>query len=565
MVPQRLCPAMLLSSKLNVSLLTVLLRHHGIRRIVLCPGSRNAPLVSNFCTDPFFECYQLSDERAAAFFALGMALHSAAPCAVCCTSGSALLNMHPAVWEAAAQRVPLLIISADRSKAWIDQKDGQTLEQRGVFGRLVKHEAELPQVLGADDAENRWFCERLINEAVCEVLQPPLGPVHINVPISDPLFEYADYEPEVRTFGVAGMSEALQVIARGRRRLLIIGQRRELLQLSPAVRDGLERNFIVFCEHLSNVRGLRDGSALEQLLAAAPPDPGELAPDVVAVMGGHIIGKQLKRFLRSVRCTHIEFGTDFADTFQNLRCLVRRPPEDAELLSRLAAIDPPADQDFMRRIRARMQVLRPPQDLPYSPLLITQQVMAALRPGECLHLANSSTVRSAQYFGLDPGVQVLCNRGVNGIDGSLSTAAGFAARSGCDNYVLAGDLSFFYDINALWQPQLAGRLRIVLINNAGGGIFAAIGGFRVAPRARHYVIADHATRARQLCRCHGLEYFAAEDAEGLQRGLQQLRSCRRDAVLECITDMQRDLDCLHSFLQQLRGPASARPDTQAGP
>ena len=112
-----------------------------------------------------FTCYSVTDERSAGFFAIGLSLQGGGPAAVCCTSGSALLNLHPAVAEAFYQQVPLIVISADRPAAWIGQMDGQTLPQPGVFGPLVKMSVNLPEV---QTDEDEWFCNRLINEAILE-------------------------------------------------------------------------------------------------------------------------------------------------------------------------------------------------------------------------------------------------------------------------------------------------------------------------------------------------------------------------------------------------------------
>ena len=134
------------SDKKNILQLVALLKAHGVRNIVCCPGSRNTPIIQALCEEEFFQCHAITDERSGAFFALGLALHGGKPAAICCTSGSALLNIHPAVAEAFYQQVPLVVISADRPAAWIGQMDGQTLPQPGVFGSLVKRTVQLPEI-----------------------------------------------------------------------------------------------------------------------------------------------------------------------------------------------------------------------------------------------------------------------------------------------------------------------------------------------------------------------------------------------------------------------------------
>ena len=184
------------SDKKNILQLASLLIEHGISNVVFCPGSRNAPIVHTLANHSFFNCHSVTDERSAGFFALGLALHGGKPAAICCTSGTALLNIHPAVAEAFYQEVPLVVISADRPTAWIGQMDGQTLPQPGVFGSLVKKSVHLPEIHTEQD---EWYCNRLINEALLELNHHGKGPVHINVPISEPLYQFTTPElPKVR-------------------------------------------------------------------------------------------------------------------------------------------------------------------------------------------------------------------------------------------------------------------------------------------------------------------------------------------------------------------------------
>lgn len=538
----------MLSSKLSVSMLSTLLRRHGIRDVVLSPGSRNVPLIHNFTADPYFECTLVSDERSAAFFALGIALRTGKPCAVCCTSGSALLNMHSAVSEAYYQKVPLLVISADRSKAYISQKDGQTLEQDGVFGYLAKRSVELPQVRDDDDTETYWFCSRLINEALAEVRAAPRGPVHINVPISDPLFEYGGREPQTGFFERTGLTEAVDFTLKFKKRLLVIGQRSERLAPDRDTLRRLEENFLVFSEHLSNVRGLKLGSALD-LALAGKGDHRELAPEVVVSMGGHVISKRLKQYLRSLDCPHVSFDDGYADTFMNMRYLVKGCP-DEEVLCVLAAMDSPCDRAYLKAVRDKCSGLTD-RKFPYSHMQVIKRVFSLLRDGDHLHLGNSSSVRHAELFSTAADVQVMCNRGVNGIDGSLSTAMGYANDSAGMNYAVLGDLSFFYDANALWQPQVPKNIKIVLINNRGGGVFPTIKGFKVEGHARHFVLADHEHSAEHLCRGAGLGYFEARDQESLDKAFEAFASHGGPCLLECFTSIEKDMEALRDFLSTI--------------
>ena len=179
------------SDKRHILQLVALLKAHQVKQIVVCPGGRNAPIVHTLAQIPEFTCYPITDERSAGFFALGLAQHGGSPSAICCTSGSSLLNIYPAVAEAFYQQVPLIVISADRGAAWIGQMDGQTIPQKEVFQSLVKCSVSLPEIQTEEDA---WFCNRLINEAILETSHHGKGPVHINVPISEPVYRFGTKE-----------------------------------------------------------------------------------------------------------------------------------------------------------------------------------------------------------------------------------------------------------------------------------------------------------------------------------------------------------------------------------
>lgn len=168
---------------------------HGVENVVLSPGSRNAPLSIAFNRESKMTCRVIVDERSAAFFALGLALSSNKPVVVVCTSGTALLNLAPAVAEAYYQKVPLIVVSADRPLEWIDQNDSQTIRQSGALSNFVKRSCQLPM---NEDADALWYANRIINDALITAVSGRKAPVHINVPLSEPLCNTVDSADEQR-------------------------------------------------------------------------------------------------------------------------------------------------------------------------------------------------------------------------------------------------------------------------------------------------------------------------------------------------------------------------------
>jgi 2-succinyl-5-enolpyruvyl-6-hydroxy-3-cyclohexene-1-carboxylate synthase len=507
------------SNKENVNILTALLVAHGIRHAVVCPGSRNSPIVHNLHACADIQCYPVTDERSAAFYALGMCQALKQPVVVCVTSGTALLNVAPAVAEAYYQHLTLIVISADRPPQWIDQLDGQTLPQPDALGRFVLKAVSLPE---PHDADTRWYCNRLVNE----VLMTRRGPVHINVPITEPLFDYSvDQLPNERKieFKPADMSPATlshisRMFLQAKRPMLVSGQPMNPLMDEAVILVGDDEAYI---------------------------------PDFVLYIGGSIVSKRLKRFLRKAKETWVVNETgEVADTFMNLTHVFQGDSEAvADHIRFMLVMEP---HPFVQKWDALLSKIRQKTDA-YEP---AYSQMAAVkyfesRVGDAIvHYANSTAIRLANSFAHHP---VWCNRGVNGIEGSLSTAAGFSVVADRNVYCVIGDLSFFYDQNALWNQNLDGRLRILLINNGCGGIFHMLPGLEQSPAREAYVAAQHHASAEGICQQNDVVYLSASDMPQLKAGIDTLFNIdsNRPVLLEVMTDPSVDEQVLKEYYKSL--------------
>ncbi len=520
----------MLTNKRQILEMVALMREHGIVDVVLCPGSRNVPIVHTISQTEGFCCHALTDERSAGFFALGRALATGKTVAVCVTSGSALVNLHPAVTEAFYQQVPLLIISADRPSAWIGQMDGQTMPQTGVFGSMVKYSCCL-------ETNDIWHVNRMVNEALLECTHRSKGPVHINVPIEEPLYEFGtEALPSVRVIRrIEGLypdkaREIAELLHQSTKRMIIIGQKPADRQVKPAYMNELNRGYVSLCENLANCgEGSVALNITDRLMDEVVGDrrrcAGDYRPDLVITVGGHIVSKKLKNWLRQnppKQHWHVSPEGTIADTFGCLTTVIEAEPY--RFLEMLAYITIPIEEEsnypqLWRTLAAetKTQTTNKPQDEcaemggesepRISEKEIVGKLMGMLPEGAVLHLANSSSVRYAQEFPLHPSVTVCCNRGINGIEGCLSSAVGFAsATPERQNFVVIGDLAFFYDQNALWNRELPDNLHILLLNNHGGEIFNTL----PVPddeRTRSFVMAKHHTNAEAVAQQYGLLYM----------------------------------------------------------
>ena len=552
------------SDKKSILQLVALLKAHGVRKMVLCPGSRNAAIVHTLANVEDFTCYSITDERSAGFFAIGLSLQEGGPTAVCCTSGSALLNLHPAVAEAFYQQIPLIVISADRPAAWIGQMDGQTLPQPNVFGPLVKMSINLPEV---QNEEDEWHCNRLINEAILETTHHGKGPVHINVPISEPIYRFTAKElPDVRVITrYQGLNvydrdykELINKLNGFNKRMVVAGQMSLIYQFDKKYIKPLSKNFVWLTEHLSNqIVPTEPIKNFDVAISAMDEDrQKQMVPDLLITYGGHIVSKQLKKYLRNnppKEHWHISQDGKIADLFGCLTTVIEMNP--FEFLEKIAFLldNKPTNYPLMWENWCK---IIPEPSLPYSQISVTGDLIKALPIPCALHLANSSTVRYAQLFPLSTDVEVCCNRGVNGIEGSLSAAIGYATASDKLNFVIIGDLSFFYDMNALWCTHFNNNLRILLLNNEGGEIFHTLPGMdKSGGTSRKFITAEHQTSAKGWAEERGFSYLRATNAEEWEEALTTFASAEENThpmLLEVMTDKAKDTTLLRDYYKSLK-------------
>ena len=551
------------SDKKNILQLVALLKAHEIRHVVLCPGSRNTPIIHTLANHPFFTCYSVTDERSAGFFALGLALSNGRPAAVCCTSGTALLNLHPAVAEAFYQQVPLVVISADRPAAWIGQMDGQTLPQPNVFGSLVKSSVDLPEI---HTSEEEWYCNRLVNEALLELNHHGKGPVHINVPISEPLFSFSAEElPDVR---VITRYQGLNVYDRQyddliarlngyTKRMMVVGQMNLIYLFERKICKLLYKHFAWLTEHTGNqtVPGIPVKNFDAIIYALPEEEQAKLVPDLLITYGGHVVSKRLKQLLRKhppKEHWHVAADGQVTDTFCSLTTVIEMDP--FEFLEKIAYLLENKPCEYPKRWEQLSKQMAEP-DFAFSEMAAIGKVLKALPTDAVLHLANSSTVRYAQLFQIPDSVEVCCNRGTSGIEGSLSTALGYAWASDKLNFVLIGDLSFFYDMNALWCNHLRGNLRIMLLNNGGGEIFQSLPGLKMEARTHRFVTALHQTKAEGWAQERGFDYRAIHTMEELDAALSDFMQADQQGnpkFMEVFTDKAEDVRLLKEYYHGLR-------------
>lgn len=539
-----------LYSKIPLSqTLVALCEAKGIHHIVISPGSRNAPLTIGFSEHPGMYCYSIVDERCAAFFALGIAQQLQKPVAVVCTSGSALLNYYPAIAEAFYSDIPVIVLSADRPIERIDIGDGQTIRQKNVFVNHVLYSANLysEMVLQSqieDDKvkqkqyESQKHNEREINLALNTAIEQN-GPVHINVPFYEPLYdktevpmvvpknilvEHIEHQipKQLYTSMLTAWNQADQKI------ILIGVNAPEVINQKWIDQLAADPSVLVFTETTSNIHHTTHINCIDQLISTlTDEDFSKLQPKILLTLGGMIVSKRIKSFLRKYRPVmhwHIDEKKAY-DTYFCLTEHIKMKPDSffSQFLPQTKKNQNGYKSKWIEvRDQRRVKHAQYIKNIKFSDLQVFETIFKLIPDYQFIQLSNSSTVRYAQLFSLNSTLRVFCNRGTSGIDGSTSTAIGAAVAVGSPTTLITGDISFFYDSNGLWNSYIPSNFKIIVINNRGGGIFRILPGKEESEQFSTYFETKHTLTAKQLCEMYGIRYAKAESVEQVKNTVSKL-------------------------------------------
>ncbi|MFT7031943.1 MAG: 2-succinyl-5-enolpyruvyl-6-hydroxy-3-cyclohexene-1-carboxylate synthase [Cyclobacteriaceae bacterium] len=528
----------------------------GVKKVIICPGSRNAPLTLAFARHPHINCYSVPDERSAAFIGLGMAIKSKSPVVVLCTSGSAAYNFAPAVAEAFFSQIPLIILTADRPQEWIGQLDGQTIYQENIFGKHVKASHTYPS-----DYENKdvvWHCHRLINESINLACEYPFGPVHINVPLREPFYpkenEKTNYSADIKITELEIVESIIgkltPEISAYQNILIIGGQNQNNPELSSVLSDLSEKFKIpIIADVISNLHKVKKSITAQDIFLKNKGNFEKLKPELIISFGKSVISKNLKLFLRQVKPTqhwHIQPAGEVADTFQSLTKIIRCNPivyfrhilQNEDIKAQNVYYN--NWQKVNARAKEKLEKQLSSSNV-FSEFKAFKNVIDELPNHIDLHLANSMAIRYVNFIGLDKktDVEVFANRGTSGIDGSVSTALGAALSSKREVYIMIGDMAFFYDRNAFWHNDLPSNLKIVLFNNHGGGIFRMIDGPSKQPELKEFFETDQKLNAGHLSNEFDLNYTLCSNMTELTNGISQLvKPSTKPFILEIETNSE---------------------------
>ena len=569
------------STKRNVLQLLSLLKAHGINKFVVSPGSRHIPIVISMECDSFFKLYSVVDERSASFFAIGLMQRFKEPVGIICTSGTASANYCSAISESYYQQLPLLVLTADRSECLRDQAEDQMIHQSTMYQNITKKVVNLPIVQNDNDA---WFNNRLINDALLELRHHGDGPVQINIPVPDHMDDFTTEalpnERKIERYDLTMQQEQWTSFAKklaGKRVIVVCGEGFVFTEEQNKALDDFTRKFdcVILADKMSNCHVYHCvENAFPVLNALSNADVRDVAPDIIiTIRANYSFNPEFKTFVnkakkyQTIEHWYVSPTGNVVDPFHILNNVFEMPEEEffKKMSSSIFVGDD--EKEYAEAWNIISESIEEPE-VDYSHVYTVGRFLHNIPGNSVLHLSNSNSVRIAQLFKIDKSIEIHCNRGTDGIDGCMSTAVGFASETDKLVFLLIGDLTFFYDMNALWNRQLGNNIRILLNNNGGGAIM------HMPPRPAlatsllpNFISAQHHTSAKAWAEDRGFKYYSASNKAEVEEGVKKLSDANvnEPLILEVFTDMLEDTRIFKKYYatihratleEKLRGKAS---------
>ncbi|QII70543.1 2-succinyl-5-enolpyruvyl-6-hydroxy-3-cyclohexene-1-carboxylic-acid synthase [Apibacter sp. B3706] len=550
------------SNKLSVQLIGEVLYRYGITNIILSPGSRNAPLTIHFTNHQEYTCYSIVDERSAAFFALGMAQSKKKPVAICCTSGTASANYYPAIIEAFYQNIPIVVLTADRPENYVDIFDGQTIRQKNMYSNHIYGSYQLSESESEESiTQNFLDLKKALNTCVLRS-----GPIHINIPFSEPLYEQTDqieisFEkltlPE-KNYNSDKYKPLFSTWNNFSKKMILVGMQQPSSKLNQLLEKLAEReDTIILTEVTSNLNSSKFYPNVDRYMFPFGEETlDDYKPELLLTIGQNIVSKKIKDFLRKSKLkAHWHLDEYWhPDTYFSLTEKIEENP--VIFLKELVKVPPVASSYSLlwKQLKEERQLRHNDfiKNLPFSDLRVINTLDEKIPDSYNLQISNSSMIRYAQLFNFNSKNKIFCNRGASGIDGATSTAVGFAVADTHPTLLITGDIGFFYDSNALWNKYIPNTFRIILVNNGGGDIFKIIPGPDSSNSLEEYFVTRHNRTARLMAQEYNFEYIQAHNQEELLKELDSFFLCsEKPKLLEINTINQPNSRILREYFNYL--------------
>lgn len=566
----------------NIQILVALLKKYGIKHIVISAGTRHTPLIYSVEHDDYFKTYSIVDERSASFFALGLIEELREPVAICCTSGTAAANYVSAANEAFYQQLPLLLLTADRNHYYMFQQEEQMIPQENLYSAVSKKVVTLPHVR---DEKDFWYCSRIVNEALMELRHGENGPVHINFivendyPIAQGIVKFNTSNlPEVRKIDrlmLEDPEEKWKQKAKSLQNakiLIVYGQYGPISSEETAVIDGFceKYNCVISIDLLSNLHCKYSIPTFSLCKILNNQELQSLCPDILITMNANAVTEiknKMVVFKEHFEHWHVSSKGQVSDPFKSLPDVVECSPitffrRFSELANDLKVEHSYYDKWKTSYTKVGKNGSLNEDIIEYSSMYATQQYLKNIPDNSLLHIANSNSIRLANYFNVKPNITIYGNRGAHGIDGSMSAFIGQAYVSNRLSFLLIGDLSFFYDMNALWNQYIGNNIRILVCNNSGGAIFHSFPNTKNVPTLDDHIAAAHQTSVKEWVISRGFKYHSATNKEQFDTAIEELfiKESDHPVLLEVFTDKEVDAKCIRDIILPYKVESSMLKD-----
>jgi 2-succinyl-5-enolpyruvyl-6-hydroxy-3-cyclohexene-1-carboxylate synthase len=550
----------------SYQIIIALLKKWGIKHCVLSAGSRNVPFVHSIEKDPFFKCYSVVDERSAGYFALGLAQELNEPVVISCTSSTATTNYWPPITEAFYQGVPIIALTSDRDPEMLGQWEDQMIDQVGMFDRHVKKSVNLPLINNRDD---EIYCQRLVNEALLEMDHHGTGPVHINVPMKSynnsfnvkklpyvTKIDRIELEDEKSVW-----DKKVKKLRNSKRILVTCGQNPHPSEnLQKAIQTFFEKfNSTITVEYMSNIdmqESINTTVCMDSRYTINKKVK-ELLPDIVISFGGNIVSgikEQLVKFNGNFEHWLINEDGSVIDMYKSLTTIFECSPEYFfDYCNSEVDANSTNDYHYYNEWKKYAERVTEP-DFNFSHIYAIKNIVEKIPSNSILHLSVNDSIRITNFFTLNPNIKTYANIGTDGIDGCLSSFLGqMAASPDKQGYLVIGDLSFFYDMNAIRMKNISNNVHILLINNSGGSEFY----FNKMWKDKYsdlHTTARHNTVAEGWVESNNFEYIKAHNKDEFDDNVEYFMrdDLKRPVFMEVFTEMSTDADEIYRFFDVSR-------------
>lgn len=539
----------------NARIVISLLKEHNIRHIVVSPGGSNIPIVQGVQQDPFFTCYSVVDERSAMYFAIGLYLQLGVPIATSCTSAQATRNYVPGLTEAYYKHVPILAITMSKHPMYLGQDYMQCPIQTSLPVDAVKHSFSLPCI---NTEYDRYQCVRTANEAILELTHNGNGPVQLNIEELDNQTWHFDTKievlPYVRCIRRYKESNDVGKCLYGKKVMILIGEHRPFTSSEISAITGFTNSYnaVVYVNHISNFHSSQSVNGnIVSAISSQSFFEDRLCPDILITIGGltgdyGIYYKLFNSKESKIEHWRIDLDGKVVDTYNKLTRVYQMSIEDFFL-----SIDSKgkSDHSYYETWKQIYDEVNYDIEIPFSNLYAAQQLCKYIPKQSIIHFAILNSLRTWSYMPLDESISAFSNVAAFGIDGCLSTVVGQSVATEQLCFHITGDLSFYYDMNALGIRHIKNNLRILLVNNNGGVEFK-LGALPGKIDVGNYIAADnHFKTAKDWAETNNFKYMSARNKDDLKSNITMFTSfSERPILFELFTNPDEERKANQTFI-----------------